>query len=91
MQLESAIVRRVLFGEQMTDRMLCRICAELERFLASARQPDVPSLFLGLSESGKRNRSHQHREKIVKAEQALKRHASRCMTAQNKPQTVATS
>ena len=72
----------------MTDRMLCRICAELEGFLVAARQPDAPNLFLGLSESGKRNRSHQHQEKIVKAEQALKKHASKCMIAQNKPQTV---
>ena len=76
-------------GEKMTDRMLCRICSELEGFLVAARQPDAPNAFLGLSESGKRNRSHQRQEKIVKAEQALKKHASKCMIAQNKPPTLA--
>jgi hypothetical protein len=61
--------------------MLCRICAELQSFLVAARQPDSPDLFLGLSESGKRNRSHQHAERILKAEHALERHANKCAIA----------
>jgi hypothetical protein len=62
--------------------MLCRICTELEGFLVAARQPDSPNFFLGLSESGKRNRTQQHEEKILKAELALKRHANKCLVAQ---------
>ena len=69
--------------------MHCRICTELEGFLLSARQPDSPDLLLGLSESGKRNRAHQHKEKILKAEQALKKHASKCVIAQGKSQSMA--
>jgi hypothetical protein len=71
-------------GEYMSEKMLCRICTELEGFLVAARQPDSPDFFLGLSESGKRNRTHQHEEKILKAEQTLQRHTNKCMIAQNK-------
>jgi hypothetical protein len=66
--------------------MPCRICTELESFLAAAREPDAPNLLLGLSESGKRNRTHQHEEKILKAELALKRHGKSCLIAQEKSQ-----
>jgi hypothetical protein len=69
---------KLCVGEYMSEKMLCRICTELEGFLMAARQPDSPSFFLGLSESGKRNRTHQHEEKILKAEQALQRHTNKC-------------
>jgi hypothetical protein len=79
-------IRVIIVAQEMSDNILCRICTELEGFLVAARQPDSPNLFLGLSESGKRNRIHQHEEKILKAEQALKRHANKCVVAQQQPQ-----
>jgi hypothetical protein len=77
---------RAIVAKEMRDNMLCRICTELEDFLVAARLPDSPNLILGLSESGKRNRIHQHEEKLLKAEQALKRHANKCVVAQQQPQ-----
>lgn len=58
--------------------MPCRICTELEKFLHSAQQPDAPELLLGLTEAGKRNRDHQNREKILKAEANLLKHKKAC-------------
>jgi hypothetical protein len=54
--------------------MTCRICTELERLIQCAREPGDPNLSVSLNEAGKRNRNHQHAEKILKAELNLQRH-----------------
>lgn len=63
--------------------MPCRICTELERFLQSAQQPDAPDLLLGLTEAGKRNRDHQNKEKILKAQMNLAKHKKNCTADQD--------
>ena len=58
--------------------MPCRTCIELERFLQSAAAEGSPSLLLGLTDAGRRNRLHQRQEKVLKLETDLKRHKDSC-------------
>ena len=58
--------------------MSCRTYTELERFLQSASAEGSPSLLLGLTDAGMRNRLHQRQEKILKLETDLKRHLGSC-------------
>ena len=58
--------------------MPCRTCIELERFLQSASAEGSPSLLLGLTDAGRRNRLHQRQERILKLETDLKRHKDSC-------------
>ncbi len=58
--------------------MSCRTSIELERFLQSALAEGSPTLLVGLTEAGKRNRLHQRQEKILKLETDLRRHKDSC-------------
>jgi hypothetical protein len=66
------------------EYMNCRVCTELERFVHSALEPDDPKLLVGLSEAGKRNREHQHAEKLLKVELDLKRHRKSFLSSETK-------
>jgi hypothetical protein len=61
--------------------MSCRVCAELETYLNSARLPDPPSVLVGLTEAGTRNRQHQRQEREQKAEAVLLKHRKICPEA----------
>ena len=69
-------------------RAACRICTELHKFLHSAHEADAPHLSQGLTEAGIRNRDHQRRERILKAEADLARHQKSCLIAQAQTPTA---
>ena len=62
-------------------RTTCRICTELHQFIHSAKEEDAPHLSVGLTEAGLRNREHQRKERILKAEADLARHLRACLVA----------
>lgn len=59
--------------------MPCLVCTELERHIQTAREPVSPDLLVGLTEAGKRNRTHQQEERIIKAQNDLSRHRKSCI------------
>ena len=58
--------------------MSCRQCLELEQFLQSAMEPDLPNMLSGLNEKALRNRLQQREEKIDKQRMLLMKHQKAC-------------
>lgn len=54
--------------------MPCKICIQLEETVAASVRPDQPSLLLGLTEAGTRNRARQKEELRLKATLNLEKH-----------------
>jgi hypothetical protein len=54
--------------------MPCKICVNLEEAVAASVSPDPPSILLGLSEAGIRNRARQKEETQLKAMINLEKH-----------------
>jgi hypothetical protein len=54
--------------------MPCKICIQLEEAVEASARPDHPSILLGLSEAGTRNRTRQKEELQLKAKTDLERH-----------------
>jgi hypothetical protein len=63
----------VLFQEGET-LMECKVCIQLEEAVAASVRLDEPSILLGLSGSGIRNRARQKEERQLKAKVDLERH-----------------
>jgi hypothetical protein len=57
----------------------CKICTQLKEALLSAHDPDSPSILLGLSEAGKRNRALQKQELVLKSETVFEKHMKSCL------------
>ena len=58
--------------------MACQVCVQLEEAIVSSRQEDAPTLLLGLTEAGLRNRARQKQERQVKAELDIEKHRRSC-------------
>jgi hypothetical protein len=54
--------------------MQCKICIKLEEAVAASVRPDQPSILLGLTEAGTRNRARQKEELRLKARIDLEKH-----------------
>jgi hypothetical protein len=54
--------------------MPCKFCIKLEEAVAESVRLDAPSILLGLTESGIRNRARQKEERQVKAKADLEKH-----------------
>ena len=54
--------------------MPCKICIQLEEAVAASVRPDQPSILLGLTEAGIRNRARQKEERQLKAKMDLEKH-----------------
>jgi hypothetical protein len=54
--------------------MPCKICIQLEEAVAASVRPDQPSILLGLTEAGTRNRARQKEELRLKIKLDLERH-----------------
>jgi hypothetical protein len=54
--------------------MSCKICIKLEGAVAASVRPDQPSILLGLTEAGTRNRAQQKEELRLKAKIDLEKH-----------------
>jgi hypothetical protein len=54
--------------------MSCKICIKLEEAVAASVRPDQPSILLGLTEAGTRNRAHQKEELRLKAKIDFEKH-----------------
>jgi hypothetical protein len=54
--------------------MPCKICIQLEEAVAASVKPDEPSILLGLTEAGVRNRARQTEERQLKAKLNLEKH-----------------
>ena len=54
--------------------MPCKICIRLEEAVAASVRPDQPSILLGLTEAGTRNRARQREELRLKAKIDLEKH-----------------
>lgn len=65
--------------------MLCPICAQLEKAVATSHRPDEPDTLSGLNESGMRIRALQKKEKIADAEMKLEKHRRSCQKMVSDP------
>ena len=54
--------------------MQCKVCTQLEEAVAASVRPDDPSILLGLTEAGTRNRTRQREEWQLKAKVSLEKH-----------------
>jgi uncharacterized Zn finger protein len=54
--------------------MSCKICIKLEEAAAASVRPDQPSILLGLTEAGTRNRARQKEERQLKAKMDIEKH-----------------
>ena len=54
--------------------MPCKICIQLEEAVAALAEPDRPSILLGLSVTGLRNRARQKDEQQIKVKTDLEKH-----------------
>jgi uncharacterized Zn finger protein len=54
--------------------MPCKICTKLEEAVAASVRTDQPSMLLGLTEAGTRNRARQKEELRLKAKLDLEKH-----------------
>lgn len=65
--------------------MLCPICTQLEKAVATSHQPDEPDTLSGLNEAGMRIRALQRKEKIANAEMKLEKHQRSCQKMVREP------
>jgi hypothetical protein len=65
--------------------MLCPICAQLEKAVATSHRPEEPDTLSGLNESGMRIRALQRKERIANAEMKLEKHQRSCQKMVREP------
>lgn len=65
--------------------MLCPICIQLEKAVATSHRPDEPDTLSGLNEAGMRIRALQKKEKIADAEMKLEKHRRSCQNIVREP------
>ena len=54
--------------------MPCKVCIQLEEAVAASLRTDQPSILLGLTDAGMRNRTRQKEELRLKARANLEKH-----------------